>query len=335
MRQNDLGFANFILRFGIEEVMLDYAEEIVIPAFTDTSLIRTYGETQFSFFNVRFSQIDKEKDGLPILALSGHFVKDTVLRRQQIFRRDRGLVEDEFAIESAPSSFFILILNNHRLLYFAETAAAPPLDAFATTAQQFLRLKYRDFLRDRLEHDNVTRRGVDRVTLSQLQKRIPPPVLTVVPVAGQDTINEILQRFRIVKQIRLKLIQPNDEIDASEAMAGIEQAFRPLRPKRLEVVAADPQGLDKVETARAVNEASAGHNTEILIEGEDEAGLKLKADNEEFALTMPIDNPPDDDGGLRAKIVDVYNTLVDLGKVRKLPTPAQAIDKINQLLRRA
>ncbi len=330
MRQNDLSFANFILRFGLEEVLLDHAEDILIPAFTNNANVRSYGDTNFRFYDVHFRKIDEE-DGVPTLALSGHFVKDTVLRRQQIFRRDRGLVEDEAEIESAPSSFFVLILNNHRLLYFAETASAPPLEAFETTALYFIKLEYRNYLRRRQDHANVTRRGVDRLTLDQLRRQIPPPRLAVVPVAGQDLITETIQRFKLIKQVRFKLVEPNDEIDASKAVAAIEKAFRPMQPRRLEILAGDPKGLDKAETARAIGEASEGHNTEIIVDGVDHAGLKLKADNDEFALSVPIEDPPASDAGLAAKLVQTYKDLVAAGKVKKLPTPANVVEKIARL----
>jgi hypothetical protein len=331
VRQHDLSFANFVLRFGIEEVLLDHAEDIVIPAFLDSTHVRKFGDTTFRFYDVKFTKIADEGK-IPVLALSGHFVKDTVLKRQQIFRQGRGLVEDQAEIESAPSSYFVLILNYHRILYFAETAAAPPLEAFATTAQHFLRLEHQSYLSRRRERENVTRRGVERITFDQLKKRVPPPVLTVIPVAGQELISEIVERFRKIKQIRFKLVEPNDELDASAAVAAIEQTFRPLRPKRLELIASDPQGLDKGEAAKKIIEASEGHNTEILIDGEDKAGLAMKVDNEQFALSVPIEEPPANDAALRALLVQTYDNLVHEDKVRRLPTPAAAVEKLARLV---
>lgn len=331
MRQNDLAFANFILRFGIEEVMLDYAEEIVIPAFTNRANVRTYGDTNYRFHDVYLTKI-AEEDGEPIITLSGHFVKDTILRRQQVFRPDRGIVEDSAEIESAPSSFFILILNNHRLLYFAETANAPTLDNFSVTSQSFLREEYRRYLRDEKGNINITRIGPERLSLSDLKRRLPPPVLTVVPVAGQDLIEEIVARFGKIKEVRFSLNEPNDEIDASQAVAAVEEAFRPMRPKRLELVASDPQGLDKDEAARAITEVSEGQNTNVTINGTDVAGLRMKAQDDEFALTTPISDPPHDDLSLRKLLFNTYTNLVGEGKVRRLPTTDKAIAKIRQLL---
>ena len=104
VRQHEMSFANFILRFGIEHALLDYVEEIVLPAFLQTGAVRTHGETSFRFFNVSLVQLERQ-DGTPVMALSGHFIKDTILRRQQIFDPSEGLVEDYDEIASAPSAY--------------------------------------------------------------------------------------------------------------------------------------------------------------------------------------------------------------------------------------
>jgi hypothetical protein len=43
MALNRIEFANFLCRFGADKVLLDYLEEIILPAFIDDTLIRTYG----------------------------------------------------------------------------------------------------------------------------------------------------------------------------------------------------------------------------------------------------------------------------------------------------
>lgn len=331
MRRHDLSFANFILRFGAGEVLLDYAEEIVVPAFTADGAVRTRGDTTYRLFQVKLSRVAEEENG-PVLALSGHFIKDTVLRREQIFRRGEGLVEDARSMQSAPSAFFVLILNNHRLLYFAETASAPSLDSFRATAEYVLRQRWHEYIRYRHERDNVTRRGVERISMRELRRRIPPPVLAVVPVAGEEAITATIQRFKTIKQIRFKLVEPNDELDASAAIAAVEKTFRPLDPDRLEVVASKPAGLNKDEAAEKIINAAEGHNTEIEVDGEDQQGLKLKAENDDFALTVPIEAPPENDADLRAKLVGTYDNLVDQEKVRRVPTHELVMEKVRRLL---
>lgn len=330
MRQHDLSFANFVLRFGPEQVLLDYAEEIVLPAFLNRGHIRKHGDTEFRFYNTKLRQLGIY-EGEPILGVTGHFVKDTKLRRQQIFREDQGLVANERSMESAPSSFFILILNNHRLLYFAETAGAPDLNTFGATSEAFLRIEWARYLRQRVQHENVTRRGVERVTVRHMSKRVPTPVVAVVRVAGEDAITESISRFGKVTQLRLKLVEPNDETDASEAVAAIEQSLRPLEPSRLEVLVSGPKGLNKEEVERAVGEVTQGQNTYVVVDGEDEAGLRMQADNDEFALSVPIADPPADDDGLTDTIFDEYQALTAEGKVKGLTPIAHVVEKLRRL----
>jgi hypothetical protein len=235
-------------------------------------------------------------------------------------------------MESAPSAFFVLILNNHRLLYFAETASAPSLDSFSATAEYLMRQRWHEYIRHRYERDNVTRRGVERISIKELRRRIPPPVLAVVPVAGEEAITAAIQRFKTIKQIRFKLVEPNDELDASAAIAAVEQTFRPLGPDRLEVVASRPAGLNKDEAAEKITNAAEGHNTEIEVDGLDPQGLRIKAENDDFALSVPIQDPPENDEALQAKLVETYDTLVGEGKVRRVPTHELVMEKVRRLL---
>ena len=134
MRRDTAAFANFICRFGDEKVLLDYAEEIVIPAFTHDTYVRSYGKhTHYHFYKVKFVKLD-EIAGIPVFALAGRFVKDTMLTRHQVFEEQVGLIQDEQEMRSSPSAFFVLILNNHRLIYFPETPHAPEFNSFAAGA---------------------------------------------------------------------------------------------------------------------------------------------------------------------------------------------------------
>ena len=53
MRQHNAAFANFICRFGSEKVLLDYAEQIVLPAFTDDTMIRSFGKGRTYYFFIK------------------------------------------------------------------------------------------------------------------------------------------------------------------------------------------------------------------------------------------------------------------------------------------
>jgi hypothetical protein len=53
--------------------------------------------------------------------------------------------------------------------------SAPTLETFGATVQLFLREEWHRYVLERIAHDNITRRGAERVTLKQMQQRVPPP----------------------------------------------------------------------------------------------------------------------------------------------------------------
>lgn len=330
MRQHELSFANLIVRFGLEAALLDYAEEIVLPAFLGEQLAREYGETTYRLFGVELTRLDTEGN-VPVLALSGHFIKDTILRRHQVFRPKQGLIEDEAAIESAPSSYFVLVLNNHRLLYFAETAAAPTIESFGATVQFLLRARWHRYIRERRDHLNVTRRGVERLSVRDLQRQLPPPFVSVVKVAGQDEIADSIDRFQRITSLRIDLIQPNEETDASKAISSVEKLLRPTDPSSLYISATKTAGLEKPETKEAVEDLTRGQNAHITVSGYDEQKSKIKADNDEFALSVPIKDPPENDNALRKFLWAIYKKLTSDGKVHRPPTPSHMEAKLKAI----
>ena len=109
MRQHVASFANFICRFGKEKVLLDYAEKIILPAFTDDKFIRSFGKgrTHYFFYETKIVQLDENKDK-PVLAITGKFIKNTTLSREQIFDPKKGIIKDQASIATAPSAFLFL-----------------------------------------------------------------------------------------------------------------------------------------------------------------------------------------------------------------------------------
>ena len=94
MRQHVAAFANFVCRFGDERVLLDYATEIVRPAFFDDTLIRTYGKSHFFFYEAELVKLADDKNK-PVVGIAGRFVQNTLLTREQIFDEKRGIIHDE------------------------------------------------------------------------------------------------------------------------------------------------------------------------------------------------------------------------------------------------
>lgn len=135
-RTLSLELANFTLRFGEDHVLLDYLEEIVLPAFVEPRERLSYGSTLL-FHKVKL--VNAGRDGAEFPAIAGRIVKLTTIQRNQTYDREsRDLVAQPLSLESSPSSFFILILDGHKLLYIKEEKDSPTIGIFASTTEKFL-----------------------------------------------------------------------------------------------------------------------------------------------------------------------------------------------------
>jgi len=324
VRQHDLTFANFVCTFGRDKVLLDEATDIVFPVFFRDTLIRKFGDTQYYFYETKLRQFG-ERDGAPELAITGRFVKEAVLRRQQIVQ-DGKLVDDYRELETAPSAFFVLTLSDHRLMYFAETYQAPSIESFASTVQIFLRRVWREVLRDR--HDE----SEEQVTFKALQRQTPMPTLEVVTMARQESIEESINSFSKVTLLRFKLIKPNDEPQPGSVLKSVRERYAPLTANRVDIEIGDSGGLEKEPTIDAVKEAAEDANTQIVVSGKDEFGNPAKADNNKFALSVPIEEPPEADGELSQRIYDELVTQEDVGNIRRGPISAKVREILLGLL---
>lgn len=73
-RELPLEMGNFVCKFG-KANLIDYFEEIVLPAFSDKSLSRKYGQTSYFFEKVKLVTVDGR------VLLAGRIIKDMILER--------------------------------------------------------------------------------------------------------------------------------------------------------------------------------------------------------------------------------------------------------------
>ena len=326
MRQHNAAFANFVCRFGEEKVLLDYGDEIVIPAFTRAANVRSYGDrTHFRFHNVDFVRLGEEGD-VPVLALAGRFVKDTELTRHQVLDLNVGrLIRDEQSMRSSPSAYFVLILNNHRLIYFPETPYAPEFTSFEATAKQFLKREHGRYV-ERLYR--AERETGERVTKKALYETHPSPTLEVVPLTGRDSIEQFLRQYDVLKRIDFRLVRPNDDIDAGEILGSVRALSDGVKSQRTSLSVANGEGLDKDAAAEAIVAATGTGNQEVKLNGVDQDGNKLSGNNERFQVNAPLDGVPETDRGLLSRLYQTYRRLVGRGTIR-----APAMDRESEKIR--
>ena len=308
MRRHVANFANFICKFG-EKDLIDYAESIVVPAFLDDSLIRRYGKTTFILYDVKFITLD-ESVKPPIIGLTGLFVKDTELTREQLFDRNKGLVKDAQSMRSSPSAFFLLILNNHRLIYFPQTTHPPSLDMFRSTVLWCLKRKHREFLKD--QHSDL--KGATKNELSEIH---PPPALDVIPISGDEEIKNFIERYDRLRRIDFRISRTNDEIDGESLFDDVREYLgSDLGAKQTKVTVNNPEGLDKVAAIERVEAATATGNQEIVLSGYDSEGNQLKGDNHAFRVSSPLHEVPETRVALTRRLFEAFQHLLDTGVIR-------------------
>ena len=245
MSINRVEFANFLCHFGPDQVMLDYLSEIVLPAFTDDTLIRQRGQesiTEYFFYDVHIETLSKDiRD--EIVGIFGQFVKNVNLTRTQIFDTAQGLVQDPRSMASSPSSTFLLILNSHQLVFLPRTHQAPTMREFESTVRSFVSRKYKHFIDttfDALKESN------DKTTKKVLREATPPPEVNVVPHANLDSVADFVARFDKLRSIDFRLLRPNPAMDADDTFRDVRSILENLGANSGKVSASNnTDGLNK------------------------------------------------------------------------------------------
>ena len=122
----------------------------------------------------------------------------TKLRREQIFRQGEGIIEDVDELESAPTSFFVLTLNNHRLLYMREVAGAPNVKTFQATCQRFLRDRHRYFINKKYEDNESERENnpdVEKLTKMKIVQDFPYPELRITTLTDPTSLRTFVDQL--------------------------------------------------------------------------------------------------------------------------------------------
>lgn len=311
-------FANFICHFGNLE-MLDLCEEVVIPAFTNTKFKRAYKDTSYFFHDVELISIPTDgQHSEP--AIVGKFVKDTILQRDQIYE-DGKLVANIQKLPSAPSSLFVLILRDHKLLFLPEVNGAPGLESFCTTTERFLKHAHESFIKSTFESllEQEFPEGADREQKKNIKESVlrkyPHPNLEVVSLASEESLEAFVERFDKLKAFSIKLLKPNNEINNDGLFKKFRAQGNQLHALSATVTYRNPEGLVKSQVKDHAESALDG-NSEVALAGTDAEGRKLSGTNEDFKIQVMIEGVPKAMKQAAQKLYSIFATYRKTGHVR-------------------
>lgn len=318
-----LNIANFICKFGDEIVLLDKLEEIIIPAFLSDG-VREYGEDiRYFLHNV---QVLKFSDGNPEVAISGRLVKEGKVTRDQVFHQGK-IVKDHREMESAPSSFFVLLLSNHKLLYVRETIGAPALSTFASTMNAFIKNSYRDWLKKEMTR---SKEAGNPLTQRQIVKRVPLPNVEIVELSTESEIRKFVRRFKIINAVEIQLLSTNHETDNAPLFRRLRGVKDKLGAEQLTIknTKSGDVGLNKADVADFVSGQAEEANSRIVLRGKDLDGEPMNAVNDHFKLSIKIPDLPQGVLAATNKLYKIFERQITNGTLVIKKAPVAALRKL-------
>ena len=314
--KNEIEFANFILRFGEETVLIDLVEEIVIPAFTE-DLERSYKNAKHFFRNVEIVNIGSKED--PIICVIGRYIKDTIVKREQVFdKRSNKIIKNETSLPTAPSSVFILILNNHRLIYFNETAYAPSLSDFQRTVEKFVVEKYKNFTNE----GNLVYPNGDTY-----------PDLKIIHLTSEGSISKFIDQYSLLKTVKIELVTTNNELDNNDFFAELRRMKEETSSNTTTITHNNKDGLCKNEVAKQLELAIIQGNSNVQLKGIDNNGNKLEGSNKNLKVGYKLREIPQSILGIANKCYETFMQLVEEKTIRIGSTRDNTSEKIAKIAR--
>ncbi len=315
-------YANFVCHFG-EAELLDYLDEIVIPAFTGGG-VRTFKDGTYRLNSVEVLDLGTTK-AHPELAICGRFIKDMIVRSEQRYdARTDTVVPDNKMMETAPSAIFALLLASHKLIYLSETAHAPGLESFRSTISSLLskaRIAYIDDVNMRSSMGALTNEetarfpgvteadasdedeamleitGIEdgmprKLTKKRMRELLPPADLEILALSNDEELRAFVSRFKTLQSATLRLIKPNSELDNDDFLAQMRGKANMAGSQTSSLVYRNPDGLNKAQIVAQFETAASEGNTEIKLDGKDAVGQTLRGSNNEFKVVSYLTSLP-------------------------------------------
>ena len=320
-KQLELEVANFVCRFGETSVLADRLDDVVIPAFF-SYVVRNSRGTKYFFTRQELSYLrGSQTDSM---ALSCRFIKNTTLKRYQVYSEKKGIIHDEGSLPSAPSAVAILLLKSHRLLYVKEVPGAPSIGQFGSTFKYMMReivMSHRDDLYHKRQQSG------EKVTRKQVAADVPIPNVDVVPIPASESLKEFLERFEVLSTLKVELAPTNNEVDNEDFFKKLRGTKQEVGSSKTRLVHTNPAGLDKDGVFEHVEAAKQG-NAYVTMIGKDEGGDDLKGDNTDFSVRAAIGEKGMDYLAVVDEAFSQFSSLVRRGVVQL----GQASDDITRRL---
>lgn len=291
--------------------LLDVFVDYFLPAMQNQKVFGSQNsETLFyKFIDLNVAKIENE------LVLYGRFIKCLNIEREQILDGDK-LIPSFESMDSAPSSFFVLILSNHKLLWIKETSRAPLLKDFRAALSKMLHKERFNLINNYIKSQTLDL-FLDKDNMQNIERKAyaeyPELELSVTPLGNSKHIRERLSRFKNIYNITIKALKRNNELgsDFSILAQKMSETQEKMAAKNVTTqIRGDTKNPLKKEAATELIQSVSDGNYEYKIEGTDEKSNKITETSESLSLSMIIDYIKEDIPKNLKNIIQKYTETV-------------------------
>lgn len=220
---NKQGFlANFNCTFGTNhEPLLNYFFEILYPAFIKESE-NSENNKSFILENIQLSRVRGN------FMLTGIIIKRTTLEVKSRYINGQ-LTQTNNRYKSDPFSYFIINLNNHRMILVKNQNGSPTLSNFSTLASKLLKKYVRELNKDKLK-----------------EEKLPEPNLNIVAIPFKGKIQEELKKVKKVNQVILRFYPLNGDIIENDTVDHLLESLEKIESNSGNITYNSPKNIQAV-----------------------------------------------------------------------------------------
>lgn len=306
--------ANFNCTFKINGEtypMLEYFTDLIWPSFNNINIYRESKDkkTRFHISDVKIIELPDNN-----FALVGKHIKRTILEISPDFSIQKGFFGASEQKPSAPYATFIILLKNHRVIYFPNKVGAPDVRSFASTVRRIvydnIELTRKAFIEELHENDyefeGNNYKHVQDFTKKYLNIHYPYPEINIIPIESRELVSETFKNIETIKKVSFKFYKPNNEpTDFNNFFALSYQVLETTESKSINQTLNSPGNKDSIEDA--ISASSGKTNYTINARTIDNEPVTITPDK----LTQKSIIEVNSEDNIELQSSQVYNQLKD------------------------
>lgn len=326
--------------------MLEFFNEIIYPALNNT---KKYKETKRNKYYISDLKLVELTDGP--MALVGKHIKRTVLDIFPDYNAESGFIGEQFSAPSAPHSNFILLLNNHRLIYYSNEAGAPTVSSFSTTVGHMIYTYVKDKRNDiiqnlkelkpseakaknatyideknnqikyfRYEYKDEYYKNIADFSNRYLDEHLPYPETNVVAIESQTLLEEAFKNIKKINKVEFKFYKPNnDPLDFDNLFEQTYSILEKSNSTSVKTTLNSPEEKSVIETAIASSKGKTSY--QIQATNNENEPIQLNPDSVSEKVVVDVGEWEE----IEKESSHVYNQLKEKTAIKEISESNQSL----------